>query len=294
MLLVHTRAELESALADARAQQQKVAFVPTMGALHEGHFSLVEVANQLAPVVVLSIFVNPLQFGAGEDFDKYPRTLDADVAKLSELPNPPTIVFAPDVETIYGAAVASGQETLMPKPRAGALGATFEGIARPGHFDGMLEVVSRFFDLVKPDFAVFGAKDAQQVHLVRRMIQRERAGLPQLVEAETVREEDGLALSSRNRFLGDQAREVATVLVDAMIEVVAAIEEDGVNPSAAITAGRQVIEAEPSAKLEYLALVDKNTFAPITDDFVGEALLIVAAIIGGVRLIDNLTFEIGE
>lgn len=289
MLLVHSRAELDAALAEARAEHKQIALVPTMGALHEGHLSLIDLAHEAAAFVVVSIFVNPLQFGAGEDFDRYPRTLDADVAMLGGLRNPPQIVFAPDVETIYGSSTPPA-----PKPRAGAIGATFEGIARPGHFDGMLEVVSRLFDLVQPDFAIFGAKDAQQVHLVRRMIQRERAGLPQLIEADTVREEDGLALSSRNRFLSAEAREAATVLVDAMIEVVAAIEEDGASASQALAAGRQVIEAEPSAKLEYLALVDKSTFAPIADDFVGEAQLIVAAIVGGVRLLDNLIFEIGE
>jgi pantoate--beta-alanine ligase len=287
--LVETVAELQKDLDEARALGKKVVFVPTMGALHEGHLSLVEEANQVQDAfVVMSIFVNPTQFGKGEDFDRYPRTLDSDRDALLELSNPPAILFVPSVKEVY----AEGTSVPL-KPRAGALGSVFEGAARPGHFEGMLHVVSWFFEVVKPQVAVFGAKDAQQLYLIKRMVHREFNDSIEIIEARTVREEDYLAKSSRNRFLSVEARDYAPSIFATMIEVQEEITE-GVEPSVALTKAKSALDRPPLAKLDYLALVDKSNFAPITDEFSGDALLLVAVVVDGVRLIDNITFYIQE
>jgi pantoate--beta-alanine ligase len=260
-----------------------------MGALHEGHLSLVEEANQVQDAfVVMSIFVNPTQFGKGEDFDRYPRTLDSDRAALLELSNPPALLFVPAVQVVYAEGIAAPL-----KPRAGALGSVFEGAARPGHFEGMLHVVSWFFEVIKPQVAVFGAKDAQQLYLIKRMLHREFNDSIEIIEARTVREEDYLANSSRNRFLSAEAREFAPTIFATMIEVQEEITE-GVEPTVALTKAKSALDRPPLAKLDYLALVDKSDFAPITDEFSGDALLLVAVVVDGVRLIDNITFYIQE
>jgi len=258
-----------------------------MGALHEGHLSLIEEARRVPnSFVVLSIFVNPTQFGKGEDFDKYPRTLESDLSSLDAVQ--PDLVFAPSVDEVY----ANGIDAPM-KPRAGALGSVFEGASRPGHFEGMLHIVFWFFELIKPKVAVFGAKDAQQLFLIKRMIHREFADSIEIIEAETVREEDLLARSSRNRFLSPEGRAYAPELFRALLDIQEQITE-GTNPSVALSEARGALTSEPLAKLDYLALVDKRTFAPIDDDFTGEAQLLVASVVTGVRLIDNLTFYIQE
>ncbi len=289
MKLVDTVAELQKDLDAARALGKKVVFVPTMGALHEGHLSLVEEANQVPDAfVVMSIFVNPTQFGKGEDFDRYPRTLESDRAALLELSNPPALLFVPSVQEVYAEGTAAPL-----KPRAGALGSVFEGAARLGHFEGMLHVVSWFFEVVKPQVAVFGAKDAQQLYLIKRMVHREFNDSIEIIEARTVREEDYLAKSSRNRFLSAEAREYAPSIFATMIEVQEEVTE-GVEPTVALTKAKSALDRPPLAKLDYLALVDKSNFAPITDEFSGDALLLVAVVVDGVRLIDNITFYIQE
>ena len=286
MKLVHSITELQEILETVR-ETKTVVFVPTMGALHEGHISLIEEARRVPnSFVVLSIFVNPTQFGKGEDFDKYPRTLESDLVSLEAVQ--PDLVFAPSVDEVY----ANGIDEPM-KPRAGALGSVFEGASRPGHFEGMLHIVSWFFGLVKPKVAVFGAKDAQQLFLIKRMIHREFADSIEIIEAETVREEDLLARSSRNRFLSPEARAYAPELFRALLDIQEQITE-GTKPSVALSEARTALTSEPLAKLDYLALVDKRTFAPIDDDFTGEAQLLVASVVSGVRLIDNLTFYIQE
>ena len=286
MKLVHSITELQETL-EAVRETKTVVFVPTMGALHEGHISLIEEARRVPnSFVVLSIFVNPTQFGKGEDFDKYPRTLKSDLSSLDAVE--PDLVFAPSVDEVY----ANGIDEPM-KPRAGALGSVFEGASRPGHFEGMLHIVSWFFELIKPKVAVFGAKDAQQLFLIKRMIHREFADSIEIIEAETVREEDLLARSSRNRFLSPEARAYAPELFRALLDIQEQITE-GTNPSVALSEARTALTSEPLAKLDYLALVDKRTFAPIDDDFTGEAQLLVASVVSGVRLIDNLTFYIQE
>lgn len=284
MILATTVAELESALEAERALGKKIALVPTMGALHAGHLSLVELARVHADIVVVSIFVNPKQFGAGEDFENYPRTLELDLAALDLAGSPADIVFAPSVDEVY----PPGQE--IPAKHAGPVGTTFEGEARPGHFDGMLTVVARLFQLVQPNVAVFGEKDAQQLFLVRQLAKAEFPEL-RIIGAEIVREANGVAMSSRNRFLNAEQADVAEILA-ITLATVSQLIETGMDARATIAMGVQMISGEPETKLEYLALVDPETFTPVGENYSGPAILLVAAIVGGVRLIDNHLFEI--
>ena len=297
MQTVSTAAELTAAIDEERdlpgCAGLKVAFVPTMGALHDGHLSLVRLAREWADLVVVSIFVNPLQFGAGEDFDKYPRTLDADAALLEAAGA--DVLFAPTVDVIYPAGVdaANAAAKLRPALQSGVVGETFEGAARPGHFDGMLAVVARLFELVKPDFAVFGAKDAQQLFLIKRMAAAEFPDL-HIIEAPIVRETTGLAMSSRNRYLDETALAVAGQLSKALNVGKAAAETLGAKPSLAVNAARARLDGVPEAKLDYLALVDPSSFELIDDSFTGRALMLIAAVVGSTRLIDNLTIDFQE
>lgn len=297
MQTVVTAAELKAAIDEERdlpgCAGLKVAFVPTMGALHDGHLSLVRLAREWADLVVVSIFVNPLQFGAGEDFDKYPRTLEADAALLEAAGA--DVLFAPTVDVIYpdGIEAANAAAAARPALQSGEIGKTFEGAARPGHFDGMLAVVARLFELVNPDFAVFGAKDAQQLFLIKRMAATEFPDL-HIVEAPIVRETSGLAMSSRNRYLDAPALEVAGQLSKALQVGRAAAETLGAKPSVAVNAARARLEGVPEAKLDYLALVDPSSFELIDDSFTGRALMLIAAVVGSTRLIDNLTIDFQE
>ena len=297
MQTVSTAAELTAAIDEERelpgCAGLKVAFVPTMGALHDGHLSLVRLAREWADLVVVSIFVNPLQFGAGEDFEKYPRTLEADAALLEAAGA--DVLFAPTVDVIYPAGVeaANAAAKLRPALQSGVVGETFEGAARPGHFDGMLAVVARLFELVKPDFAVFGAKDAQQLFLIKRMAATEFPDL-HIIEAPIVRETSGLAMSSRNRYLDETALAVAGQLSKALNVGKAAAETLGAKPSLAVNAARARLEGVPEAKLDYLALVDPSSFELIDDSFTGRALMLIAAVVGSTRLIDNLTIDFQE
>lgn len=264
-----------SALAlDARAGQT-VALVPTMGALHDGHLSLVQLAHQHADRVAVSIFVNPLQFGPDEDFDAYPRQLDADVRLLEKAGV--DWVFAPCVEQMYPNWPTTTMVT------AGEAGRILEGEFRPTHFDGVLTVVAKLFSIVQPDIAVFGQKDAQQLALVRRMVADLNLPL-QIVAAPIVREPDGLARSSRNVYLVGDDRARAVVLSRALAAVVAAAG-DGV--AAALDAGHAVYASEPAVTVDYLVAVDAATFAPAGPDFRGDALVLTAARVGTTRLIDN-------
>lgn len=282
MKIVHTNAELEATVTAARAAGKRIGFVPTMGALHEGHLSLVRIAQQHADFVVVSIFVNPLQFGAGEDFDKYPRTLDADAAKLETVSA--DLVYAPSAAEVY--ADETGVLDQSVKHHAGPAGEGFEGAIRPGHFDGMLTVVARLFELVQPDVAVFGAKDAQQLFLVKQMAAREFPTL-EIVNAPIVREPSGLAMSSRNRYLSPEELETANSLSASLLAAVAESQRAGSSASTVLGAAEQVMAATPAAKLDYLALVDQSTFAPVAKDFAGQALMLIAARVGTTRLLDN-------
>ena len=266
--------------AAARGGDAHVVLVPTMGALHDGHRALVRRAVAVGDIVVVSIFVNPLQFGVNEDLDTYPRTLDADIPALAE--EGATFVFAPHAREMYPDGASSTRLT------AGPVGSLYEGAARPGHFDGMLTVVAKLFNIVEPDIAIFGQKDAQQVFLVERMV----ADLNLRVRIEvvpTVREDNGLALSSRNRNLDEPARTAARSL-SVGLTAAAAAAHAGV--PAAIVAAHAVIGAAPLVKLDYLVVVHPHTYLPVDDDYRGQARMLVAAVVGSTRLIDNISLDI--
>ncbi|MGJ6962904.1 pantoate--beta-alanine ligase [Streptosporangium sp. G11] len=254
-----------------------LALVPTMGALHEGHRSLIRLARERAAHVVVSIFVNPLQFGPTEDYSRYPRTFDADLEVCQA--EGVDVVFAPSAEDMYPPDRQVGVS-------AGEMGSVVEGEFRPGHLDGVLTVVLKLFNLVQPDVAVFGQKDAQQLAMIRRMVAD--LNLPvSIVGAPTVREPDGLALSSRNRYLSPDDRAVALALSRALTAGSALRA-----PAEIRRAALAVLEAEPSLALDYLVLVDPATFAEVGDDHAGEAILAVAARVGATRLIDNVTLSL--
>ena len=280
--VARTRGELAKALDGLRSaggRRRTVALVPTMGALHEGHRSLLRRARELADVVVVSVFVNPLQFGPSEDLDRYPRTFDADLAMCRE--EGVALVFAPVPEVMYPSAP-------LVTVAAGHLGSTLEGTSRPGHFDGVLTVVIKLFNLVRPDVAVFGEKDAQQLALIRRMVLD--LDLPvHIVGAPTVRDADGLALSSRNRYLAPAERVAALALSRALFAGRAAA---GDGPDAVRAAASAVLAGEPDVRPDYLALVDPRDLTEVRPGHSGRALLAVAARVGGTRLIDNVTVHL--
>lgn len=259
----------------------RVALVPTMGALHDGHLALVERAKEHAEIVVVSIFVNPLQFGASEDLDRYPRTAESDLERLGEHGVP--LVFAPPVDEMYPSGPTATRVT------AGELGSAFEGSSRPGHFDGMLTVVAKLLHIVRPDTIVFGEKDAQQVFLVKRMT-RDLDIDASVVTVPTVRESDGLALSSRNRFLDADERTVARAIPRALE---AARSSAAGGTDAALAAARSVLSGDPAVELDYLALVDPASFLPVDAAYRGLATMLVAARVGSTRLIDNQALRLG-
>ncbi|GHC70784.1 pantothenate synthetase [Nocardiopsis terrae] len=275
-LVVRTPEELRRALAGTG----RVALVPTMGALHGGHRSLMRLARSRAETVVVSIFVNPLQFGPNEDLDRYPRDLPGDTLLCAE--EGVDVVFAPETGTVY------------PLPQmvtvdAGSMGERLEGASRPGHFTGVLTVVAKLFNLVRPDLAVFGAKDAQQIALVRRMVAD--LDLPvEIVGAPTLRDPDGLASSSRNVYLSARERTSALALSRAL-RAGAEAAPGGAEAvrGAALAVLAEAAEAVPPVRLDYLALVDPATFAEAGADHRGEAVLAVAARVGATRLIDNVS-----
>jgi pantoate--beta-alanine ligase len=256
-----------------------VALVPTMGALHEGHRSLVRVARERAATVVVSVFVNPTQFGPGEDFDRYPRTWDADVAALAD--EGVDVVFHPPVDEVYPPGAVG--VTVDPGP----LGSALEGAVRPGHFAGVLTVVAKLFGLVRPDLAFFGEKDYQQLTLIRAMARELALGV-EVVGAPTVREDDGLALSSRNRYLSPEQRAAAGT-ISAALRAGAAVGSEGAE--AVLVAARAVLAAEPSLLPDYLELTDPDLGPPPA---AGPARLLVAARAGTTRLLDNAAVLLGE
>ncbi|MFJ6900051.1 pantoate--beta-alanine ligase [Streptomyces hokutonensis] len=316
----------------ARTRAGRRVVVMTMGALHEGHATLVRTARELAGPdgeVVVTVFVNPLQFGKGEDLDRYPRTLDADL-KIAEQAGA-DVVFAPSVDEVY-----PGGEPQV-RISAGPMGERLEGAVRPGHFDGMLTVVAKLLHLTRPDAALFGQKDAQQLALIRRMVRDLNFGTD-IVDVPTVREADGLALSSRNRYLSPQERRTALALSQALFagrdrhaaqealraralevpatharaEALSAIGESRAaadahavakaapgpgGPASIRAAARLVLDdaarLDPPLALDYLALVDPSDFTDVDEDFTGEAVLAVAARVGTTRLIDNIPLAFG-
>ena len=271
---------MRASVAAARARGQRVAFVPTMGALHEGHLRLLDEARRHASFVVMSIFVNPLQFGPGEDFTRYPRDAEGDTAKATA--RGADLVFVPDTEEMYpsaGRAVAVVPERLHER---------WEGAVRPGHFAGVLTVVAKLLNIVLPDVAVFGQKDYQQAALVRALV-RDLDFPLEVVVAPTTREPDGLALSSRNVYLSPDDRRRAQSLSRALRAMQDAWQSGDRDADALLGTGRRVLESEPEVRVDYLALVDPDSLEPVAQAAAGSVAL-VAARVGATRLIDNAIF----
>ncbi len=278
-VVAHTREELKAAR--EALPSRDVAVVMTMGALHDGHAHLIRAARQRHAHVVVTIFLNPLQFGPKEDLSRYPRTFDADMEICTNAGV--DVVFAPTPDVVYpdgdpGVRVA-----------AGPLGEVLEGASRPGHFDGVLTVVGKLLHLTAARSAYFGQKDAQQLLLIRRMV-RDVDFPVDIVSVPTVREADGLAMSSRNMYLTDSDREVALSLSRALR---AGADAARFGPSAVRRAAREVLVEEPLALVDYLVLVHPNTLQSVPEWYRGEVLLAVAAKVGTTRLIDNAPLRLG-
>lgn len=278
MILCHSAKELAELVSQAKEQGKSVGFVPTMGALHDGHLSLVKEAQKNNQFVVVSIFVNPLQFGEKSDFDSYPRTLGVDARLLTDAGV--DVLFAPNVQEVFPAGLS------LTEPQPGAVGERFEGEYRPGHFAGMLKVVSRLFDMVQPDSAYFGEKDAQQLALVRQMVSEQiaagRRDPMKVVGCKTIRDEQGLAFSSRNTRLRESDIHIARSLSRALF----AGSKAGKKREQILAAAKAELASE--ARLDYLELVDPQSFEIVEQLPAGGGLLIIAAWVGDVRLIDNL------
>jgi len=277
MHIISSAAEMTAFSRTEQRAGRRVGFVPTMGALHEGHLSLVRAARAQCDVVAVSIFVNPTQFGPNEDLARYPRSFEQDKAMLES--GGVSAIFYPSVEEMYPA----GATTWV---AVEGLSERLDGRSRPGHFRGVSTVVSKLFNIVQPQFAFFGQKDAAQVAVIRRMV-RDLNFDVQIVVCPIVREQDGLAMSSRNAYLSSQQRKQALVLSQSL-EQVRRLHQQGENSAEKlIAAGKQVMAEEPAVKLDYFEVVDPDTLKPVRDVAKG-TLVAVAAYVGATRLIDNL------
>jgi pantoate--beta-alanine ligase len=268
---------LRAHLAGVRADGRRIGLVPTMGFLHDGHLSLVDTARGESDVVVMSIFVNPLQFAPGEDFDRYPRDLEHDRARAAA--RSVDVLFVPSAEEMY-------RTESDVRISAGAAGMRWEGAVRPGHFDGVLTVVAKLFNIVQPDLACFGQKDIQQVTLIRRMVNALNFPV-RLIVVPTRREGDGLALSSRNVYLTPDERRSALTLSRALRAADAAWQGGESDASALRLVVQQVLAAEPEVVADYVAIVEPDGLAPVVQAIAG-SIIAIAARVGRTRLIDNI------
>jgi pantoate--beta-alanine ligase len=277
---VKTVAQLRAELAAARRAGKRIGLVPTMGALHEGHLSLVQASKAECDCTVVSIYVNPTQFGPNEDFSKYPRTLEADLSLLGDCGT--DFVFTPDNDEMYPPGCATWVEV-------GAVAAPLEGACRPGHFRGVATVVLKLFNMVQPDVAYFGQKDFQQTAVIRRMVAD--LSVPVTIRiCPTVREPDGLAMSSRNRFLSPAARQRALVLWRSLQTAVALVKAGECDARRIAAEMRDVIETAEDARIDYVALVDAETLQPV-ERITGKTLAALAVKIEDTRLIDNWVLD---
>lgn len=282
VLVARSIAECRDALARLRTGR-RVGFVPTMGALHEGHLSLVDIATEHADLVVLSVFVNPTQFGPGEDFERYPRDLERDVRMAAE--RGVALVFAPEPGEMY-------PRPLLTTVTMRGITDELEGSDRPGHFDGVLTIVVKLFHVVAPDVAVFGQKDAQQAAAIRRMVVD--LDFPvEIVIGPTIRESDGLALSSRNAFLGEEARREALALRAALGRAETLARSGVEDAERLLDAMREELAENSAVAVDYLALVDRDSFRPVRR-LAGPTVAAIAARVGETRLIDNVVLESHE
>jgi pantoate--beta-alanine ligase len=274
---ISTIAEMKAACRQVTRTGKTLGFVATMGALHEGHLSLVRASKARCDVTAVSIFVNPLQFGPAEDLDKYPRTLERDAALLEQLGT--DLLFTPGVEEMY----PQGAQTYV---LVEELSNKLDGASRPGHFRGVATAVAKLFEIVRPDFAFFGQKDAAQVAVLRKLANDLDMDV-EIVVCPIVRERDGLAMSSRNAYLTSGQRQQALVLHRSLLRVQAAVEQGEHDSAKLIEIGKQAIAEESGARLDYFAIVDPGTLEPVADASRG-ALVAVAAYVGATRLIDNI------
>lgn len=284
MILARTLADVRGAVREARDQGERIGLVPTMGSLHQGHLSLIDVARKSrATFLVVSIFVNPTQFGPGEDFLSYPRDEEGDTQRLRE--KQVDLLFLPSLETMYPPGATT-------RVSAGAVAQPLEGRHRPGHFDGVATVVTKLFNIVEPDLAVFGRKDAQQCLVVRQIV-RDLDFPVELYFGETIREPDGLAMSSRNAYLSAEERKVAPALYQALLAGRKALLGGTRELEQVERFMREAIGEVRAVEVDYLSLVDPETFrAPA--DFRRDLLLLGAIRLGKTRLIDNLAVARGE
>ena len=282
MNMVKTLRELRAAIAQARAEGKQIGFVPTMGNLHAGHVSLVQIAAQRADFVVASIFVNPLQFGAGEDLDKYPRTLAADQEKL--LAAGCHLLFHPDVAEIYPHGMGEQTRVSVPGVSEGLCGAS-----RPGHFEGVATVVTKLFNMVQPDLAVFGEKDYQQLAVIRALVQDLNMPI-QIIGAPTQRADDGLALSSRNGYLSAAQRAIAPALYRGL-QAIAEELRHGARDYARLVDSAQAQQRAAGFAPDYLEIRNAVTLRPAQIDD-RHLVILTAAQLGSTRLIDNLVVEL--
>jgi pantoate--beta-alanine ligase len=280
MKLIKTIDEMRAFRKATRQSGKPLALIPTMGALHEGHLSLVRAAREKSDVVAVSIFVNPTQFGPNEDFGKYPRTLESDSALLER--QYVDVIFAPSVDDVYlpGAVTWVTVEGMSDR---------LCGKSRPGHFRGVTTVVSKLFHIIEPDAAFFGQKDAAQVAIIRRMVRD--LNMPVSIEiCPIIRESNGLALSSRNAYLNPEERKSALILHRSLLRAQTLFEGGERNSANLIAAGKQEFSREPKARLDYLEIVDPDSLEPVTT--ISKCTLIaVAAYVGNTRLIDNIIVD---
>jgi pantoate--beta-alanine ligase len=274
---IATIAEMKAACRQVTRNGKTLGFVPTMGALHEGHLSLVRASKARCDVTAVSIFVNPLQFGPAEDLGKYPRTMERDTALLEQLGA--DLLFTPAVEEMYP---PRAQTYVLVEDLSNKL----DGASRPGHFRGVATVVAKLFEIVRPNLAFFGQKDAAQVAVLRKLVNDLDMDV-EVVVCPIVREKDGLAMSSRNAYLTSEQRQQATVLYRSLLRVQSVVDRGERDSAKLIEIGKQVIAQEAGVKLDYFAIIDLDTLDPVAD--VSHcALVAVAAYIGSTRLIDNI------
>ncbi len=281
MITVTTIAEVREQVQAARSKGQRIGFLPTMGNLHAGHLALADAAREAAEFVVASIFVNPLQFGPNEDLDAYPRTLDADQQGLTD--HGVDLLFAPEVAEVYPDGM-----TLQTRVSVPGLGDILCGASRPGHFDGVATVVTKLFQIVQPDLAVFGRKDFQQLTLIRRMV-RDLSMPVTILDVPTARAEDGLALSSRNHYLSSDERAKAPALYRILNQAAQQIQQGGTDPSAVRKQALTNLEAS-GFRPDYFEIRHRHTLKePLIED--RELVILAAAWMGRTRLIDNLLVD---
>ncbi|MCD6081895.1 pantoate--beta-alanine ligase [candidate division WOR-3 bacterium] len=283
MRIVTKSEDMQRLSIEYKRQGKTVGFVPTMGYLHEGHTSLINIAHKYADVVVVSIFVNPIQFGPSEDYDRYPRDIERDKEILEKMGV--DVMFYPSVDDMYPKGFTTYVEVK-------GLSDKLCGRYRPGHFRGVTTVVAKLFNIVMPDVAVFGEKDAQQAIIIKRMV-RDLNFPVKIIVGPTVREPDGLAMSSRNEYLTEEERKVAPAIYQSLLLAKGLVEQGERDTSKIIAAMQEFLSKYDRIKVEYIEIVDKEELNPIERLEKGEALIAIAAYLGKARLIDNISVKVG-